>query len=113
MDMKSLILKHDKYRKARGGYSRFLEVHCEKCGTFLALYQKDGPGPLKRMYVDRIFSPERLTRLRGLSASRLPRLICAHCKQLIGAPIMYEKENRPAFRLFEGSVTKKIAKARG
>ncbi|KKS56835.1 MAG: hypothetical protein UV23_C0035G0007, partial [Candidatus Nomurabacteria bacterium GW2011_GWF1_42_40] len=52
--MKVFTLKRDKFRKARGGYARILEIRCEKCGHFLALYQKDGPGPLKRMYVDRI-----------------------------------------------------------
>jgi hypothetical protein len=72
--MKLLQLKHDKYRKARGGYSRLLEIHCEHCSHVIALYQKDGPGSLKR---------------------------------LLGIPYIYEKEKRPAFRLFQGSVTKK------
>ncbi len=109
--MKAYQFKNDKYRKTRGGHSRFLEVHCEKCGHLLAIYQKDGPGPLKRMYVDRIFSPQNLAKLAGVPAKRLPQLVCPHCHQLIGIPYIYEKEKRPAFRLFEGSVTKKVAKA--
>ena len=45
---------NDKYKKVRGGYSRLLEISCEKCGSVLCHYQKDGPGILKRMYFDRI-----------------------------------------------------------
>ena len=106
--MKVFTLKRDKFRKARGGYARILEIRCEKCGHFLALYQKDGPGPLKRMYVDRILAPEALANLRGISVKKLPSLSCNHCRQLIGIPYLYQKEKRPTFRLFEGSVTKKI-----
>ena len=104
-------LKHDKYRKARGGYSRLLEISCEKCGHFLAMYQKDGPGALKRMYVDRISSPPQLSELQNIPVKKLPNLACGHCQRLIGIPYLYEKEKRPAFRLFEGSVVKKIRKA--
>src|SRR3989338_8331432 len=50
--------KSDKYRKTRGGYSRFLNVLCEHCGAKILVYQKDGHGPLKRLYFDRIFAPE-------------------------------------------------------
>lgn len=35
--------------------------------------------------------------------------ICIKC-HLIGIKMIYEKENRPAFRLFVDSVTKKIVK---
>lgn len=50
----SFTFKNDQYRNARGGYSRFLNLSCESCGSHVALYQKDGPGELRRMYVDRI-----------------------------------------------------------
>jgi hypothetical protein len=109
--MKLLQLKHDKYRKVRGGYSRLLEIHCEHCSHVIALYQKDGPGPLKRMYIDRIASPKEFTKLQNVPIKRVPNLICPYCKRLIGIPYIYEKEKRPAFRLFQGSVTKKIATA--
>ena len=49
------IFKNDKYRKARGGYSRLLSVSCQKCGDQICLYQKDGPGNLRRMYIVRLF----------------------------------------------------------
>ena len=108
--MKEVEFKKDKFKKERGGYSRFLEIKCEKCGTSIALYQKDGPGPLKRMYIDRIFSPEKLVKLQNIILRKIPNLVCSKCKQVVGIPYIYAKEKRPAFRLFEGSVTKKIKK---
>jgi hypothetical protein len=102
--------KQDKYKKARGGYSRFSDIKCEKCGSSIATYQKDGPGPLKRMYIDRIFSPQNLVNLQKVAIKKIPNLVCFKCKQIIAIPYIYKKENRPAFRLFEGSVIKKIVK---
>jgi hypothetical protein len=107
---KTFEFKKDRYRRSRGGSSRFLEIHCEHCSRLLAIYQKDGPGPLKRMYIDRIFAPQNLVTLENIPVKKLPNFICPHCHRLIGIPYIYEKEKRPAFRLFEGSVTKKIAK---
>ena len=100
--MANIKFKKDKYRRARGGYSRLLQVSCEKCGNVVALYQKDGPGPLKRMYLDRIVKP-------GYIAGK--NLVCSKCKHLLGVHYIYEKEKRPALRLFEGAVMKKIVKA--
>jgi len=108
--MEKVEFKQDKYKKVRGGYSRFLEIKCEKCGSFIATYQKDGPGPLKRMYIDRIFFPQNLVNLQKIAIKKIPNLICSKCKQIIGIPYIYKKEERPAFRLFEGSVIKKIVK---
>ncbi len=93
-------MKNDKYRHARGGWSRILDVTCEKCGSRVCFYQKDGPGPLKRMYVDRIIN---------LQPSQ-PTLVCENCDHELGIRISYAKENRPAYRLFQGSVNKKITK---
>ena len=108
--MKKLEFKNDKYRKARGGYSRFLNLSCTKCGSFVALYQKDGPGSLKRMYLDRILSPDSLVGLDRIGFKKLSLFTCQKCKQVLGVPFLYEKEDRSTFRLFEGSVSKKIAK---
>jgi len=108
--LKKIELKKDKYKKARGGYSRLLEIKCEKCRNSVALYQKDGPGALKRMYLDRIFYPEKLANLQNIAIKKIPHLTCSKCKQVIGIPYIYQKEKRPAFRLFEGSATKKIEK---
>jgi len=53
--MSHIEWKNDTYRKARGGYARLFAVSCATCGTHLFLYQKDGPGIVKRLYMDRIY----------------------------------------------------------
>jgi hypothetical protein len=53
------------------------------------------------MYIDRIIEPK-------VSISRKD-LSCPN-NHLIGVKIIYDKEKRPAFRIFVDSVTKKIVK---
>ena len=53
--MSHIAWKNDTYKKARGGYARLLAVSCATCGTHLFYYQKDGPGIVKRLYLDRIY----------------------------------------------------------
>lgn len=65
---------------------------------------------LKRMYLDRIYDSKEYGNLENLSIKKLPRLICKNCNRLLGVPIEFKKEKRMAFRLFQGSVTKKIIK---
>lgn len=101
-EKKIFILKNDKYRKARGGYARFLNIYCASCKYNLALYQKDGPGPLKRMYLDRILAP-------AISKAK-KEFICKACKKIIGTFFIYQKEKRPAIRLYQDSVIKKIGR---
>ncbi len=103
-------LKNDKYKKKRGGYSRLLEISCESCDAVLCYYQKDGPGVLKRMYLDRIYKSY-YSNLSNKPFNKLPQLKCKHCKFILGVPIIYKKEKRFAFRLFQGSITKKIVKS--
>jgi len=90
--------QRDKYQKARGGSSRVLDARCEHCDTHITYYQKDGPGHLLRMYVDRFIDldPEG------------GRLACPNCERVLGVHVIFEKEKRPAYRLFMGAVTKKI-----
>jgi len=95
--------KNDKFRKTRGGYTRLLKISCEKCDSSICLYQKDGPGNLRRMYIDRIIDP-------AVSISRKD-LSCSKGHQL-GVKIIYQKEKRPAFRIFVDSVTKKVIKGK-
>ncbi|HTL39196.1 MAG TPA: hypothetical protein VL306_00045 [Methylomirabilota bacterium] len=99
--VKNMEFKKDKYRRARGGYSRLFKIYCAKCNTYLFNYQKDGPGIFKRLYLDRI----------DLQVSKKKSLICSKCKNLIGIPFIYTKENRPAIRLFVGTIIKKLTKA--
>jgi hypothetical protein len=94
-------LKSDKYRKDRGGYSRVLELSCASCSNRICYYQKDGPGILKRTYLDRMI---------GYDGAR-EKIICSSCNALIGNYYIYEKENRPAFAIIPGTVSKKIVKS--
>lgn len=101
--------KNDRYVKARGGNSHFLDLYCSKCGGHLALYQKDGQGRLLRIYLDRIFEPLPLSDFQHIYNRKeiLPNLRCSKCKTLIGIPTVYEPESRLAFRLIHGSFFKK------
>lgn len=105
-------LKNDRYKKVRGGYSRLLEISCESCGRLLCNYQKDGPGILRRMYLDRITNSKTYSDLHYLNIKDIPEFKCQPCKRLLGICIKYEKENRLAYRLFVGAVTKKIIKSK-
>lgn len=94
-------LKQDTYRRERGGWARMLEIRCRDCNNVITHYQKDGPGILKRLYVDRMSYPQKITN----------RLVCSKCKQSLGMLYIYPKERRPAYRLFDGVITHKIVKS--
>jgi hypothetical protein len=105
------VLKRDAYRDARGGYARFLNIYCARCGSHILLYQKDGPGVLYRLYLDRIFAPEDLATLQNVAdVDQLPDLVCRSCGALMGTPYIWEEENRTAYLLTEGGIVKKIGK---
>lgn len=106
--MEKFQLKNDSFRKSRGGYARFLNIYCEHCSEFLLLYQKDGSGPLKRLYLDRIFAPKELVGLQD--TKKVENLVCKKCQKLIGIPGIYEKENRKVYLLLSYTFTKKLAK---
>lgn len=95
------FFKNDKYKKVRGGYSRLLQISCEKCGENICKYQKDGPGNLRRMYIDRISDNKVSVSQKSLNCPN---------NHLLGVKIVYEKEKRLAFRLSVDSVIKKIIK---
>lgn len=95
--MRKLI--SDEYRVNRGSWSRVLQIFCKNCNQFLFFYQKDGPGVLKRCYLDRM--------LGGNPKNEDYR--CNQCKQLLGIYQPYEKENnRPAIRWLVDSLTYKV-----
>ena len=104
------ILKSDQYRKARGGYSRFLDIRCEHCGTKVLVYQKDGPGELRRLYMDRIVAPDKLINLKDKKTENILDLMCTKCKRVLGIAYIYQKEKRKAYRLFVGAVVKKVVR---
>lgn len=100
--------KKDKYARARGA-SQWLLLGCAACNQAFALYQKDGPGSLIRLYIDRIFAPEVLANFQHTAevVKDLPNLACTQCQAVIGTPMVYELEKRLAFRLKHGTFTKK------
>ncbi|MBU4010585.1 MAG: hypothetical protein KJ882_07445 [Proteobacteria bacterium] len=100
-------IKKDRHHKTRGGTAQFLELSCGKCGNYVVLYQKDGPGNLLRLYIDRIIESYLGTELQNfVNKSDLPIFKCPECDNVMGVPMVYERENRLAFRLIRGSVTK-------
>jgi len=110
MPKKNPSLKHDRFRSARGGKTRLLDIHCRGCGCFVATYQKDGPGSLLRMYLDRISSPDHLTGLQHLPLKDVPYLRCPGCGALIGSPYVYTREKRLAFRIRPDGIDKRASK---
>jgi hypothetical protein len=106
------VFKNDAYKKSRGGYSRLLAISCESCGALICHYQKDGPGILRRMYLDRISGSSHYVGLQHTKEKDIPNLLCTPCDRVLGVCVTYEKEQRLAYRLFVGAVTKKIIKAK-
>jgi hypothetical protein len=102
--------KKDKFSEARGSYSRLLNVCCRKCNSLVLTYQKDGPGNLRRLYLDRIFSPDKLTNLQKINLKNIGNLKCPNCGELLGVSYIYKKERRKAFRLYQDAIVKKIKK---
>lgn len=90
----------DSFSDSRGGRSRLLELSCGKCKSVIGTYQKDGPGPLKRLYFDRLTK-----RASGKSGKDY---ICTNCTFVLGRVVIYEKEERPAVRLFQDSINKRL-----
>ena len=103
----NLKLKRDKFRTERGGCSRLLEFKCRSCGQPVLSYQKDGPGQIYRLYLDRIFGPIELINLQYKNLKEINPLKCSGCKKLIGVPYIYKKETRKSFRIFAGALVKK------
>jgi hypothetical protein len=97
-------MKKDKYFRERGGTAKIINVNCMNCGRLLFVYQKDGPGWLKRCYLNRILSPEKYSNLQKdkkiNKPSDLDNLIC-ECGNIIGSPMQY-KDKRLAFSLIRG-----------
>lgn len=101
-------LKRDRFMSARGGTSAFYNIYCSHCRGWILLYQKDGPGNLFRMYLDRIHAPETLATLaHTTSGLKFAGVSCSHCGASIGVPMLYKPEDRRAFRLIPGSIVKK------
>lgn len=110
MQKNTFTIKKDKYKSSRGGYSRILNVFCRKCESLVLVYQKDGPGNLRRLYLDRILDQTERVNLQNKDIDDVPALKCPSCSELLGTAYIYPKEKRPAYRLFQDSVVKRIRK---
>jgi hypothetical protein len=99
-------IKKDKYFRDRESTCVILGIHCAKCSGEVLLYQKDGRGNLKRLYLNRILAPENLAALQDSAGSvkDLAALKC-QCGACIGLPMLH-REGRLAFRLIPGTYVK-------
>ena len=103
------MIKVDKYLEARGGTAHMINVSCAKCGKKILFYQKDGPGWLKRCYLNRIFGIDKWEQLQHdkKTPNDLADLVC-DCGNLIGTPMMH-KDGRLAFKLIRGSFKRRMS----
>ncbi len=99
--MPKIKFKKDQYRQSRGGTSKLLKIYCASCSQYLFSYQKDGPGIIKRTYLDRIMEPQ---------FDLGENLNCFKCGKLLGTKMIYEKEVRPAYRIYVGALSRSLVK---
>ena len=104
MNKEEFKIKKDKYLRKRGGNAKIINVSCIKCGKLVLIYQKDGPGWLKRCCLNRIIFPEIYSKLECRPNIKEPKnldnLICS-CGEVLGSPIKH-KDGRLAFHLIRG-----------
>lgn len=103
----------DKYLRARGGTSEFIDIRCAICGGLIINYQKDGVGYLHRCYINRIKAPRKYAGLQHDAKMKepknLPPLECA-CGEILGHPMKYI-DGRLAYRLERGKFKSRRSKA--
>lgn len=99
-------IKRDKYFRERGSSAKIINISCAKCGNLIFIYQKDGPGWLKRCYLNRIIWPENYTNVTNIS--QLKNLACK-CNSVLGSPIIH-KDGRIAFHLIRGNFKRTLNK---
>ncbi len=97
-------MKKDKYFRERGGSAKIINISCVSCGRIIFVYQKDGPGWLKRCYLNRILEPIKYSKMQKDNKITAPKdfdnLVCI-CGSIIGSP-MKHKDGRLAFHLIRG-----------
>jgi len=98
----------DKSTKPKKG-SRIFQIYCSKCGSEVCVYQKEGAGNLLRIFLNKIISPNNMVEMfKTIKTKRdLHGLKCPSCGELIGVPMIYDKDNRLAFRLIPNKIIKK------
>jgi len=100
--------KTDRYQKVRGE-SQILDIKCASCNELVLVYQKDGPGPLLRCYLDRIAWPNVYRELssRATKMADLTNVCCPNCQNQLGSPMIYQKEKRLAYFMRKGAFSKR------
>jgi len=99
-------IKKDKYFRDRQSTYVVFSIRCAKCDAEVLLYQKDGRGDLKRLYLNRILAPETLASLQDVTDSvKGMKILKCGCGNKIGIPMLH-REGRLAFRLILGAFTK-------
>ncbi len=101
----NLKLKYDRYQKKRGK-PKILLLICSNCREKIALYQKDGPGWLKRCYLDRIYPIYTFNKI-NLNQKFFK---CQKCGQIFGEKIIFKKEKRLAFKIDRNNILRKKLK---
>ena len=102
------------YRKVRGNSTRLVNLSCRVCKEKIMVYQKDDyHGKLRRLYFDRIFFPKNLTNLENKPLDQIPTLQCSKCKEDLGTPYIYKKENRKAFKCYQDALVREARRLRG
>jgi hypothetical protein len=103
-------MKKDKYFRERGGKAKIINVSCTSCGKLIFVYQKDGPGWLKRCYLNRIIEPQEYAKMQKDKRIKEPydfgNLVCT-CGNVLGSPIKH-KDGRLAFHLIRGKFKRTI-----
>ena len=89
----------DAFTKSRGDPC-LICIHCKKCSKLIFIYQKDGPGPLKRSYLDRI--------CRAFIDLENSMIRCPSCEAKLGFLDVYEKESRKAIYWFADCVESQL-----
>ena len=107
-------MKKDKYFRKRGGSAKIVNVSCSNCNKLIFIYQKDGPGWLKRSYLNRIIYPKKYEGLQHDKKIKEPKdfknLKCS-CGFVIGSPMKY-KDGRLAFYLIRRKFKRTINKSK-
>ncbi|MFA5743185.1 MAG: hypothetical protein WC921_04355 [Candidatus Paceibacterota bacterium] len=99
-------IKRDKYFRDRESTFVILSIGCAKCGKRILLYQKDGRGGLKRLYLNRILAPEILASLQdAIRDAKEMKILKCECGADIGIPMLH-REGRLAFWLIHGAFSK-------
>lgn len=106
MNNKLPKFERDTSYRRRGGSAQWLLLLCGVCKEEITLYQKDGPGKLLRLYLDRVANTDGERPYKNLPYKEIGALTCNACSSVIGVPMLYAKDEKPrtAIRLINAGV---------